>query len=234
MLTYDQLKNYYPKELIKNNPKNVLVEYLQFELLDSIFKQKGSQLLTFWDFEKLTELVKKDMELKGFSLEFKLVEKTAFHCYLKLPDLLYNYQLSQISTEKILVRLDTLPKKITIKPNIYTLNKFGIYRNILVNSSDILLAQKLLTIFSRQREKGRDFYDISFLYSLTEPNFDYIEQTLKMEKADFIQKFLEICGQINFNQLAREIEPFISNPDQADRVKNFKSFISQKLSKELL
>lgn len=258
MLTYEQLKNYYSEELIKNNPKNVLVEYLQYELLDSIFKQKGSELLsfiggtairiaygsdrfsedldfdnsglTFKDFEGLTKLVTKDMELKGFSLEFRFVEKTAFHCYIKFPELLYHYNLSQLKTEKILIRIDTLPKQFKIKPILYTLNKFGVYRDILVNSPDILLAQKLIIVFSRQREKGRDFYDISFLYGFTEPNFDYIEKTLQIKKPDFIQRLLKVCGEINFNRLAREVEPFITNRDQLERVKNFKIFINQKLA----
>lgn len=47
MLTFEQICEYFPKELVKINPKGVLVEYLQYELLDSIFKQANSEKLSF-------------------------------------------------------------------------------------------------------------------------------------------------------------------------------------------
>ena len=47
MLTLNQLATYFPPELMRKNPQGILVEYLQHELLDSIFKEKASGLLNF-------------------------------------------------------------------------------------------------------------------------------------------------------------------------------------------
>ena len=47
MLTIDQLSNYFPLPLRRKNPQGVLVEYLQHEILDSIFKEKASAALSF-------------------------------------------------------------------------------------------------------------------------------------------------------------------------------------------
>jgi predicted nucleotidyltransferase component of viral defense system len=47
MLTIDQLSDYFPLPLRRKNPQGVLVEYLQHELLDSMFKEKISASLSF-------------------------------------------------------------------------------------------------------------------------------------------------------------------------------------------
>lgn len=47
MLTYSKIAENYSPEIIQRNPRAILVEYLQYELLDSIFKQKGSENLSF-------------------------------------------------------------------------------------------------------------------------------------------------------------------------------------------
>jgi len=47
MLTFDQIKKVYPEEVLIKNPRAVLVEYLQHEILDSIYKQPGSENLSF-------------------------------------------------------------------------------------------------------------------------------------------------------------------------------------------
>ena len=47
MLTYEHLKRYYPEGSPAVSPKNMLVEYIQHEILDSLFKQPESRPLSF-------------------------------------------------------------------------------------------------------------------------------------------------------------------------------------------
>lgn len=256
MLTFSQLEKYFGPEK-KNSPKGVLVEYLQYELLDSIYRQNQSRYLSFMggtairigyngnrfsedldfdnfklsfrQFQELLEATMADMKQKGFEVEFRFVKKMAFHCYIKFPKILYDSQLSDIAGEKILIRVDASPKQKNFKPRVYTLNKFDIYRDILLNPSNIILSQKLIAILGRKREQGRDFYDASFLYGITEPDFKYIEQTLKIKKKNFIDKVLKRCKQFNFKHLAQDLEPFLINPEQKERVIKFNSFIKERL-----
>lgn len=256
MLTFPQLKKYYSE--VKNTPpKSMMVEYLQYELLDSIYKQKKSAQLSFIggtairivhsgnrfsedldfdnfglsfdEFQNLMNDVIDDMKLKSFIMEIRLVEKGAYHCYIKFPHILQEANLSLMVNEKILVRIDTVEKEKFFDPQMHTLNKFDIYRSILVNPIEIILSQKLMTILGRKREKGRDFYDVSYLYGKTEPNFPYIEKTLSISKDKFIEKILARCEELDFVFLAKDVEPFLIEADQSSRVIGFKEFIKKQL-----
>lgn len=257
MLTFEQLRKYYTENVVAS-PKSMLVEYIQYELLDSIFKQEESRHLSFIggtalrivydgsrfsedldfdnfglsfeEFQGLADAVVKDMQLKGFIVEWRTIEKSAYHCYVKFPHILQEAKLESDSEEKILVRIDTMEKKMIFAPVTHTINKFDIYRNILVNPVDILLSQKLITILGRKREKGRDFFDVSYLYGMTQPDFGYIEEVMEMSKAEFIEKLLVRCEGLDFSFLAKDVEPFLMYPEQSVRVTGFKKFITDKLA----
>jgi predicted nucleotidyltransferase component of viral defense system len=256
MLTFDQLKKYYSDATIYS-PKSMLVEYLQYEILDSIYKQKSSAQLSFIggtairivygggrfsedldfdnfglsfdEFQSLMDDVVRDMQLKGFAMESRLVEKGAYHCYIKFPHILRASGIGSSSGENILVRIDTVRKEKTVTADMHTLNRFDIYRTILANPIDIILSQKLITILERKREKGRDLYDVSYLYGITEPSFSYIEKTLGITKNEFIEQLIGRCETFDFAYLAKDVEPFLMDPHQSLRVIDFKNFIRKQL-----
>lgn len=253
MLTLAQLQQLYPSV---HSQKSILVEYLQHELLDSIYKQPGSERLSFIggtavrivyggsrfsedldfdnlglsfdEFTALSQHVVDDMHAKGFTVEFRLVEKGAYHCYIKFPKILLAAGMAVDEKEKILVRIDTVQKEKLVEPVVYTLNAFDIYRDILVNPIDVLLSQKLIAILQRKRERGRDFYDVSYLYGMTQPNARYIESYLKTPFADFQKMVVEKCATLDFAYLATDVEPFLMKPEDTQRVKDFQRFIKEK------
>ncbi|OGC22825.1 hypothetical protein A2291_08570 [candidate division WOR-1 bacterium RIFOXYB2_FULL_42_35] len=258
MLGWEQIKDYFPQELAKLNPKGILVEYLQYEILDSIFKQAGSEKLSFiggtairiinnsqrfsedLDFDNfglsakgfhlLLEKACAEMKLKGFELEREFVSQAPhYHCYIKFPALLNQLKISGHKDEKILVSIDAETKKKIFKPEIKALNKFGVFRNLPVNPATVLLAQKLLAILYRKREKGRDFYDASFLWGLAEPDYIYLKKLTDLEPAGFKQKLLSRCQKLNYKALANDVAPFLFSREQTERVLSFKSFIEEKI-----
>ena len=109
MLTINQISEYFPLAVRRKNHQGVLVEYLQHELLDSIFKEKSSASLcfiggtairilyqnprfsedldfdnfglSFKSFEKLLQTACKDMANKGFVVEYRFVERGYFRNY---------------------------------------------------------------------------------------------------------------------------------------------------------
>jgi predicted nucleotidyltransferase component of viral defense system len=257
MLTFDQIKKVYSEEVFIKKPRAVLVEYLQHEILDSIYKQSGSENLSFIggtairivyeskrfsedldfdnfglsyaDFKDLLGKVVLDMETKGFETEFRFVEKGAYHCYIKFPKILQNIGLAIHEEEKILIRIDTVNKKKIAPPEVFTLSRFDVYRNILVNPQKIILAQKMIAILERKREKGRDFYDVSFLLGRTEPDYEYLEKMSGIKKNELKDVLLKKADSISLEEMLKDVSPFLIDKEDEARILGFKKYIEQKL-----
>ena len=249
MLTIDQLSDYFPLLLRRKNPQGVLVEYLQHEILDSIFKEKSSASLSFIggtairilyqnprfsedldfdnfglsfsEFETLLKTACKDMAKKGFVIEYRFVERGAYHCYIKFPDILYQSGISPESSRKILIRIDTEAKEKYYKPQRYIINRFAVYRQICTAPASVLLAQKMMTVLERKREKGRDLFDVSYLMGLAEPDFSYIAKCMNIDQKQFLKLFNERLQELDFNFLARDVEPFLFLSEQKERILTF-------------
>lgn len=252
MLTIDQLSEYFPANLLLQNPQAALVEYLQHELLDSMFKEKASGALsfiggtairilhqntrfsedldfdnfglTFGEFEKLLKNACKDMMNKGFVVEYRFVERGAYHCYIKFPDILFRSGISPESSRKILIRIDTESKKKLYEPQIHILNRFALYRQIFAAPASVLLAQKMMTVIERKREKGRDLFDVSYLMGLAKPDFGYIHQCINIERDQFFKMFDKRLQELNLDDLANDVEPFLFSSEQKNRVLTFRDY----------
>jgi len=257
MLTLEQIKNYIPEIKRPELEKFALVEYLQCEILDSLFRQKNSEKisfiggtasrivygntrfsedldfdnfgLSFNDFDNLISETSTHLQEKGFEIETRLVEKSTYHCYLKFPKILYDLKLSPLIDQKILVKIDITEQKALAKPAVFELNRFGINCKIITNPADILLSQKMIAAIERKTPKGRDFFDISFLDGLTKPDFNYIEEKQSLGKKAFLKKFSMAISKLDFDALARDVAPFLLRPDQVERVTKFPEFFEKLL-----
>lgn len=242
--------NNYPGQ----NLRGIYVEYLQYEILQSIFRhtdklsfiggtalrivfnsQRFSEDLDFdnlglseSDFADLTKKVQKDLTQLGFQVEFRNVYKGAYHCYFKFSDILFRYGFSPYEGEKVLVRLDTVCQNFSFIPEVSVLNNFGLFFEIKHNPKDILLSQKMVTALERKRNKGRDFYDITFLMGIAKPNLGYLKEKLGIESMlELKEKLLARCDEIDFEEMVRDVAPFLFNANDAVRILKFKQYIEQ-------
>jgi predicted nucleotidyltransferase component of viral defense system len=115
MINLSEIKKQFPDNLPEQD-RHILREYMQYQILNLIFKQKiatklsflggtaikicyGSQRysedldfdnfqLTQTEFEQLIKKLVNDLQNEGYSVEYRLVYKGAFRCYLKFIDLL--------------------------------------------------------------------------------------------------------------------------------------------------
>lgn len=247
MLTDNQILAYAQTNTLT---KNILTEYIQHEMVDSFFRQKNSEYFSFiggtairicYDgarfsedldfdtthleyFDELITSVTNDMESRGFVLESRLIHKGAYHCHLKFIGLLKDLGLSGYSEEKLLIKVDATPIAKLYTAN-QVLNNYGIFQTVKVAPPDILLAKKLLTIMSRKRPKGRDLYDITYLWGLTDPNAEYLKVMGKTTLKKLLVELREFVSKIDLKSMVAEVSPFLTNPRDADRVHRFDTFI---------
>lgn len=254
MLSLKNIEQYYPDNQ-KPFKRNILREYLQYKILEIIFNSKYAQDLIFLggttlrivynnsrfsedlDFDniKLTEEqfadlvseVKKGLELQGYEVEIKNVFKGAYRSYIRMPQVLFDNNMSDMQEEKILIQIDTVPQAFDYKKDTKILNKFDVFTQIFTTPIDILLSQKMYAALNRKRAKGRDFFDIVFLIPQTKPNYAYLEAKLGVKNAEELKKMLlEQTADLDFNDLAQDIEPFLINSEESKKVKLFREYIT--------
>lgn len=253
MLTLKEIEKFYPdKEKVFK--KNILREYLQYKILDIIFNESVAKKLSFIggtclrlvygtsrfsedldfdnfglsiaEFTDLSNKVKRTLELEGYKVEIKVVSKKAFRCNIKIPGLLLDEELSNFINEKITIQLDSEAQGYVYQPDRFLINKFDVFTQIFVTPTNILLSQKLWAILNRKVLKGRDIYDVTFLFGLSKPDFDYLKFKAKISNTKQLKEALnKRLKSENLEKIAKDVEPFLINPKEINRIIKFNDII---------
>lgn len=253
MINLENIKKYYSvKEQIFE--QFILKEYLQYQILDIIFSSSFWDKLSFlwwtairlihnstrfsedldfdnfWlnenDFEKLSIYIQKELNLFWYEVEIKNVYKWAYRCYIRLPKILKELWFSYLEDEKILIQIDTVNQDYKYNSDKKILDKFDIYKLINVCPVDILLSKKIHALLDRKRIKWRDFFDIVYLYKFTKPNFDYLESKTWIKNIQELKNKLNIFTKdLNLKEISKDVQPFLLNQEEINRVIYFKEFV---------
>jgi predicted nucleotidyltransferase component of viral defense system len=199
----DFFKKYAQEKNIPWQEKNILLEYLQTQILKALSLSKYNDNLSFlggtclrfahninrfsedldfdlikkekFDLEKLMTDIQKKLELQGFKVDART--KTTENIYIiffKFRNVLREFGFNVHKDEKILVKFE-----IDFNPskNINVETKFADSFNerfpMLVNAFETLFAQKIMAIVFRPYQKGRDFYDLVWFLSQKNIEPDY-------------------------------------------------------------
>ena len=257
MFSITEIEKYFPpKEQVFK--KNIFREYLQYKILQIIYDSSSGSKIYFLggtclrivhnnqrfsedldfdnvglsqeDFEAITQLVKKKLELEGAKVELKNVYKGAYRCYIRLPEILFENNLSGYKEEKILIQLDTEPQHFDYEPEKKILNKFDVFTQILTTPGNIILSQKLYAIFNRKTPKGRDFFDVVFLLSQYEPDYKYLQQKIRINSKELLREnLIKKCETLSFDDLANDVRAFLINPDDVKKITLFEEYIKNRL-----
>ena len=256
MLSLKEIKAFYPESLHPFD-RFILREYLQYKILEIIFESSFANKLAFLggtclriiysntrfsedldfdnfqlseeDFKGISRIVKAQLEKQGYVAEIRNVMKGAYHCYIRFPELLYQQGLSGHKEERILIQLDTESLDFSYQPDKPILNKFDVFTQIFSTPEELLLAQKFYAIINRKRNKGRDFFDVTFLLARgIKPNYEYLNLKLGIQSSDELRKqTLEKCTAIDMNEMAKDVEPFLFDPKDMKKVLLFPELLKQ-------
>lgn len=256
MITFDQILAAYPENL-RAFKENILKEYLQYKILNSIFNSSYADKLAFLggtalriiygstkfsedldfdnfnlrekEFADLGNIIQKDLALEGFEAEINTVTKTAYRIKIRIPRLLFDLGLSAMSTHKILIQVDTAPHNFQYVPEKPLLNKFDVFTQINAVPKDLLLSQKICASVSRKRIMGRDFFDIVFLHGIgAKPDFVYLKKNIGISNRKDLKKYLlGKIAELDFKNLAKDVEPLLFDPRDNKKVLLFRKFAEQ-------
>lgn len=257
MMRVEELLQYYPENQWRFR-EFIMREYLQHKILQIIFdRAEASSKLCFLGgtclrivhgntrfsedidfdnlgldgkgFERVAEAIKKQLDREGYEVEIKTVLKSAFHCYVRFPGILFQEGLSGHAEQKILIQLDTEPQHYSFVPEKFIINKFDVFTEIPVTPLSILLAQKFFTLVNRKRTKGRDFFDIVFLLGKNvKPDYGYLNLKMKINDSTALKEIiLKTCAKLDMNEMAQDIAPFLFNDADTKKVELFEKYLKQ-------
>ena len=253
MLSLSLIEKQFPQHLHAFK-RNMLREYLQYKILEYIYATEEGQSLVFMGgtalrivhqhnrFSEDLDFDNRDLEAKdldalalkigerlrqeGYQVEIQSLHKNAYHCKIKIPNLLQAEGLSHLKEEKILIQLDAEAQNSSYAAQSVLLNRFDVLTRIRVVPIATLLAQKLYAAFRRKRIMGRDFYDIMFLWPQTEPDYGYLTEKLGLTNKGDLKAYLENSSKnIAFTTLAQDLRPFVFQPTDARKVALFPDWI---------
>lgn len=259
MINLQQILEQYP-DYLRSHKESILKEYLQCKILYIIFESKYANKLSFLggtslrilynnsrfsedldfdnfgvnpeEFINLGNIIKEALEREGYKVEIEIKTKNNFRIKIRIPELFFDSNISPLLNEKILIQVDTAPKRFNYVPNEVILNKFEVFTKIYATPKDILLSQKINIAFNRKRIMGRDFFDIVFLYGIgATPNFEFLNKELGIKNNQELKKYLLSKSKgVDFNLLAKDIEPLIFNEKDKNRVVLFKQFVGNNIN----
>jgi hypothetical protein len=182
-------------------------------------------------FDSITTIIEAGLKKLGYGVQIRNITKGAYHCYIRFPDILYQEGLSGHIDEKILIQLDSEAHNFDYEPDKPILNKFDVFTLINSTPPDVLLSMKFYAVMNRKRNKGRDFFDIvSMLGWGFRPNYNYLKHKLGVETAQELKSMvLNKCTTIDMQEMARDVKPFLFNPDDEKKVLLFEPYLEQAL-----
>lgn len=255
MLTLKQIIEQYPKTL-QPFKRGLLREYLQYKILELLVASEHAGKLSFLggtalriiygntrfsedldfdnfglseaEFDLLAGSIQVGLEAQGLRAEMDTVTKNAYRCRIRLPEILFQNEPSANLEEKILIQIDFIAHGVPYHPERKILNKFDVFTEVSVTPVDILLSQKVFASLNRKRAKGRDFFDIVFLLSFAKPNYEYLKLKIGVDTAEELRaRMIETSRELDFRELARDVQPFLFNSSDAKRVEKYPEYITQ-------
>jgi predicted nucleotidyltransferase component of viral defense system len=254
MLTIEEIIRHYPEKL-RGFRENLLKEYLQYRIMDIIYASSFSADLVFLggtalrivhqgtrfsedldfdncglsegQFTEVADLIQKKLQLDGYTVVMKNVLRSAWHCHVDFPGLLFAQGMTGHKEERILIQIDVEPQQYAYTPAKFFINRFGLFRTINTVPVSLLLAQKVYACLNRKREKGRDFFDIVFLMAKADPDYDYLKTKIGItNRNEMITALKARARTVDLKALSNDVEPFLMDPSQKDRVLLFQEWLN--------
>lgn len=259
MLSLDEIRKYFPGD-IRESERNMLREYLQYIVLDTIYQSSVAHKLIFLggtavriihgskrfsedldfdnlgvmpdEFEDLADQIEIRLRAEGFDVELERKIKLSNFLKIKFPGLYYQYGLSSHGNEKLLIKCDAEPQNYCYKPKLSLLNKFAVFTQIKTVPIDLLVVQKITAFLERGRTKGRDIYDIVYLYNLgAKADMGYLDFKLKVNCVEALKAvLLAKIHSVDIAALSAELKAFLFNPQDIKYIELFEQFVQEKIN----
>lgn len=179
------------------------------------------------EFNTIGRKVLRFLQKSGWNAEIKESKKDnlqAFRCNLHFPNLMFDMGLSVHKEARFLIKLESQDQQINYKNILVTIKGCGLYFPFPVPPDEVMCSMKIAAMLNRQ--KGRDFYDVMFLLSQTQPDYTFLEQKCGIKDLDQLkEETSRVLEKIDLNQKKRDFEHLLFDKKNSDRILRFREFL---------
>lgn len=185
--------------------------------------------LSLNDFKTMTDGVIACLRRNGIRAEARDNDNSHLKAYRRnifFPELLFDLNLSGYRDERLLLKVEAQDQGIDYDKYIVTLNKLGFTFMLPCAPVDIICAMKIAAVLNRS--KGRDFYDLMFLSSLTSPNMKFIKAKCNINSVDELKSALsEVLRNTDLKMKCKDFTHLVIDERQADKILLFGDIIDK-------
>ena len=125
------------------------------------------------------------------------------------------------------MKIEAQDQGIAYSREMATISRLGFYFPVPVPSTGVLLSMKLSALLTRQ--KGRDFYDVLYLWQRTKPDYSFLAQSQGIENEEqLLTRLQELITQTDMKMKQRDFEHLLIEPRKSEQILHFMEIISPK------
>lgn len=236
--------------------KHILKEYLQLMIMDYLSSTPYIQKISFIggtnlrlvkgidrfsedldfdckdlskeEFIEMTNEVILFLKRSGFSVEIRDKENPklkAFRRNIYFPELLFDLGLSGHKEERFLIKIENQDQGIEYKPVMINIKGCGFFFPFPCPSDSVLCSMKIAAMLARA--KGRDFYDLMFLLSQTNPDYDFLQKRCGINNLQaFKNATNKLLETVDLSKKQKDFEHLLFNRANSAKILRFKDFIN--------
>ena len=172
--------------------------------------------------------------LRGNGLKAEVRDKenarlTAYRRNIYFPGLLFELNLTGHREERFLMKIEAQDQGVPYCPETAMVNRNGFLFTVSIPSKGVLLSMKLSALLARA--KGRDFYDVIFLWQQTEPDYDFLAKRCDVSTPYGLKNALAIkLSETSLIDKRKDVQHLLFSGNTGDRILLFREFVESKLS----
>jgi predicted nucleotidyltransferase component of viral defense system len=265
---FENLKNEAWRWQIPEAKNRALIrEYLQAKIIYYLYEESQARHLSFMGGTSLRLLknldrFSEDLDFDNLGLKFRQINvlflrvqeklkqegiesiyqmKKTDHSGIgsfKFEKLLFDLEISSHKEEKLVIKINhTTPK---IKPIIENIvfTRFGIVQNVVTNTQEFVLSQKMRAVLTRKEIQPRDFYDIVWLVSrnITPDENLFPEMSVQDKKELFLKLKKIYLNKLkpNIIRYKKRLSPFLINEKEVNYIDSFVEVLENNLLEKTL
>jgi predicted nucleotidyltransferase component of viral defense system len=178
------------------------------------------------DFLEMTDNVIQFLNRNGFHViakDRKSDKLQAFRRNIHFPQFLFDLGLTGHKEERFLIKIETQDQHIIYQFVMKNIKGCGFFFPFPVPPDDVLCSMKISAMLSRS--KGRDFYDIMFLLSQTNPDYAFLSKKNGINNLEELKQSVEeLLNTIDLKMKMRDFEHLLFNKEKSRQILRFGEF----------